>query len=96
MDPSFYGGAFASPIRRNPNSLGMPEDQGYGGYSGSGTYVLSPDNSVQTSAAPQPGGFQGFLSSLQQGQQNRRQGGLIGAIGAAKAGGIAGLGKFLL
>lgn len=98
MDPSFYGGAFSSPIRRNPNAMGTPEDQGYGGYSGSGTYTLSPDNSVPTSmnVAQQPSGFQGFLSSLQQGQQQRRGGGLIGAINAVKGGGIAGLGKFLL
>lgn len=96
MDPSFYGGAFSSPIRRNPNSMDMPEDQGYGGYSGSGTYTLSPDNSVPTNAVQQPGGFQGFLSSLQNGQQQRRGGGLIGAINAVKGGGIAGLGKFLL
>lgn len=95
MDPSFYSGAFGSP-RRNPNVLPMPEDQGYGGYSGSGTYTLSPDNSVSTDAVQQPGGFQGFLSSLQQGQQRRQGGGLIGAINAVKGGGIAGLGKFLL
>lgn len=95
MDPSFYAGAFGSP-RRNPNVLPMPEDQGYGGYSGSGTYTLSPDNSVSTDAVQQPGGFQGFLSSLQNGQQRRQQGGLIGAINAVKGGGIAGLGKFLL
>lgn len=91
LDPSFFNGAFGSP-RRNPNGTPMPEDQGYGGYSGSGTYTLSPGNSVQTSAVQQqqPGRFQGFLSSLQQqGQQTRQSGGLIGA-------GIRGMAKFFL
>lgn len=91
LDPSFFSGAFSGP-RRNPNAMGMPEDQGYGGYSGSGTYTLSPDNSVPTSAVQQqqPSRFQGFLSSLQQqGQQTRQNGGLIGA-------GIRGLARFIL
>jgi hypothetical protein len=97
IDPSFFSGVYGKP--RIPGAMyENAPDQGYGGYSGSGTYVVSPDTSVPTSmnVAQQPSGFQGFLSSLQQNQQQRRQGGLMGAISAAQGGGLAGLAKFLI
>lgn len=109
MDSSFYSGAYASPIRRSPLDPAMPVDQGYGGYSGSGTYVLSPENSIHTSmnTAQQPSQFQGFLNAIQQPQQQGQKrkgilGGLQaagvggGATDAAAGGGLLSLAKFLL
>lgn len=94
LDPSFYSGAYGKP--RIPGAMyDDAPDQGYGGYSGQGTYVLSPENSVPTNAR-QPNRFQGFLSSLQQSQGGGKQGGLLGAVSAAQGGGIAGLAKFFL